>query len=305
MGNALQGVLRGRSLAFRAVSRGEVDYTRREGLMRVVEEAGASFVINAAGYTGKPNVDACERDKAACLLGNAVLPGVVAEVCREKGIAWGHVSSGCVFTGEGPRADGFREDDAPNFCFRTNHCSFYSGTKALGEEALGWREVTDGVGGLRWESEGEPDGYLWRLRIPFNEEPNPRNYLQKVITYKRLLQATNSLSHLGEFAEACVQCWTDRVPFGIYNLTNPGRVTTQEVTAMMLAENRRREGLGQSALFPQVYDFFESEAEFMSLAATAPRSNCVLNTEKARAAGIAMTPVSEAIERCLRAWPAG
>ncbi len=36
----------------------------------------------------------------------------------------------------GPDGGGFREDDAPNFSFRTNHCSFYSGTKALGEEVL-------------------------------------------------------------------------------------------------------------------------------------------------------------------------
>ena len=35
-----------------------------------------AFVINAAGYTGKPNVDACELAKAECLSGNAVLPGM-------------------------------------------------------------------------------------------------------------------------------------------------------------------------------------------------------------------------------------
>ena len=57
------------------------------------------FLVNCAGYTGKPNVDACESDKAACLAGNAVLPGVLAEVCNDLSIPWGHVSSGCIFTG--------------------------------------------------------------------------------------------------------------------------------------------------------------------------------------------------------------
>ena len=37
------------------------------------------FLINAAGYTGKPNVDACELHKADCLMGNAVLPGIIAQ----------------------------------------------------------------------------------------------------------------------------------------------------------------------------------------------------------------------------------
>ncbi len=47
---------------------------------------------------------------------------------------------------------GFTEEDEPNFTFRRPPCSFYSGTKALGEEAI------RGVG----------QNYIWRLRIPFD-----------------------------------------------------------------------------------------------------------------------------------------
>ena len=57
------------------------------------------FLINAAGYTGKPNVDACELHKTECLFGNAVFPGLVAQACNEAGVPWGHVSSGCIYTG--------------------------------------------------------------------------------------------------------------------------------------------------------------------------------------------------------------
>lgn len=45
--------------------------------------------INLAGYTGKTNVDDCETDRANCLAGNAVLPGIVAEACSAIDIAWG------------------------------------------------------------------------------------------------------------------------------------------------------------------------------------------------------------------------
>ena len=48
---------------------------------------------------------------------------------------------------------GFTETDPPNFSFRDPPCSFYSGTKALGEEAIA------GIG----------QSYIWRLRIPFDE----------------------------------------------------------------------------------------------------------------------------------------
>ena len=67
------------------------------------------FLINAAGYTGKPNVDACELAKADCLNGNAVLPGTIRQVCEDLKITWGHVSSGCIFSGRRPDGGGWTE----------------------------------------------------------------------------------------------------------------------------------------------------------------------------------------------------
>ena len=55
--------------------------------------------INAAGYTGKPNVDACETARADTLQGNTLLPQTIAQACAAAGIPWGHVSSGCIFSG--------------------------------------------------------------------------------------------------------------------------------------------------------------------------------------------------------------
>jgi dTDP-4-dehydrorhamnose reductase len=221
-------------------------------------------------------VDACELHKAECLLGNAVLPGLVAQACEAAGVPWGHVSSGCIFSGEGPGTAGFTERDEPNFTFRAKRCSFYSGTKGLGEEVLA----------------GHPDLYVWRLRIPFNRVDSPRNYLTKLMRYARLLDATNSISELDEFAEATLDCWTKRVPFGTYNVTNPGRVTTREVVEL----------IKRSGVCAKEFSFFASEAEFMSTAAKTPRSNCVLDPSKLAGAGIRLTPVLEAIERDLRAW---
>jgi hypothetical protein len=78
--------------------------TPNPGVLRAaLQRDRPEFLINAAGYTGKPNVDACELHKAECLLGNAVLPGIVAQACEEAGVPWGHVSSGCIYTGDGPR----------------------------------------------------------------------------------------------------------------------------------------------------------------------------------------------------------
>ncbi len=279
----------------RGLSRKELDYTDRDSLMGYLRQEQPDFVINAAGYTGKPNVDACETDKANCLDGNAVLPGIIAESCRELGIGWGHVSSGCIFSGR--REDGcpFEETDAPNFSFRQNNCSFYSGTKALGEEAVGYGPSPDGKNWIPTEAE---TGYLWRLRIPFNKEANPRNYLAKLMHYNQLLEAENSISQLDEFVRVCLECWTKRVPFGIYNVTNPGSVTTREVV-----EKIRESAVGRKRIEARGdFRFFEDEATFMQVAAKTPRSNCVMSSAKLESVGIRLTPIDQALEAALKDW---
>jgi dTDP-4-dehydrorhamnose reductase len=276
VGQAYQALLTRKGIPFRNLRRADLDYTDVAKLTAVLKADRPEFLINAAGYTGKPNVDACELHKAECLFGNAVVPGRIAEACAAAGVPWGHVSSGCIFSGARPDGSGFREEDTPNFTFRTNHCSFYSGTKALGEEVLA----------------GHPNVFLWRLRIPFDHVENPRNYLTKLMRYQRLLEATNSISQLHEFVAATFACWEKRIPFGTYNVTNPGQVTTHEVVDLIL----------KSGVCRKDYSFFKSEDEFMHVAAKTPRSNCVMESAKLAAAGIRLTEVHEAVALALRQW---
>ena len=276
VGQAYQRLFARKNLSFRNLARRDLDYTRPEVLTPFLRELRPEFVVNAAGYTGKPNVDACELHKADCLDGNAVLPGRIAQGCTAAGIPWGHVSSGCIYSGVRPDGTGFREDDTPNFCFRTNHCSFYSGTKALGEEILA----------------GTPSVYLWRLRIPFNEVDSPRNYLTKLMRYDSLLEAANSISQLDEFVAGTFACWEKRVPFGTYNVTNPGHVTTREVVDLIT----------KSGVCTKDFKFFANEDDFMHKAAKTPRSNCVMDSSKLASVGIHLTEVHESVASALRAW---
>ena len=276
VGSAFQKHLQQMQLPFEVISRAVVDYSDETSLLRLLEQRRPEFLINAAGYTGRPNVDACEVHRTECLQGNAVLPGVIRSACEKAGVPWGHVSSGCIYTGAKPDGSGFTEVDPPNFSFRQNNCSFYSGCKALGEELLS----------------GAANCYIWRLRIPFNEVDGSRNYISKMMRYDCLLKATNSLSQLDEFAAASVACWTRSVPYGIYNLTNPGSVTTEDVVALI-----QRHGLVRKD-----FRFFDSEDQFMKLAAKTPRSNCVLDTTKAEQLKLPMRPIAVALETAIRNW---
>jgi dTDP-4-dehydrorhamnose reductase len=282
VGQAYRRFLTAKNIAFCVADRAKFNYLNREGLRALIKDVRPEFIINAAGYTGKPNVDACELHKTECLNGNAVFPGFLMESCAETGTPWGHVSSGCIFIGNRPDGSGFTEEDEPNFSLRQKNCSFYSGTKALGEEIL----------------QDAQKCYIWRLRVPFDNVDNSRNYLTKVMSYSRLLDVRNSLSQLDEFIGATWECWSRRIPFGIYNVTNPGSVTTREVVELVKASALG----GRLKAQGKVFSFFSSEEEFMKIAAKAPRSHCVLNSGKLAQQGIKMTEVHEAVDQALRSW---
>jgi dTDP-4-dehydrorhamnose reductase len=302
IGRQFAATLQERGLAFAGPSRATVDYARFDVLLKYLRSNKPEFLINAAGYTGKPNVDACEKDWAGTLQGNTLFPAAVAHACAALEIPFGHVSSGCIYSGakvvangqthverdlsqarmqtllkENPGAfHGFVESDEPNFSFRQPPCSFYSGTKALAEEAL--KDIGN--------------NYIWRLRIPFDQFDNPRNYLSKLQNYAKVYDNVNSLSHRADFTAACLDLWQRRAPFGAYNVTNPGFVTSAQVVQMI-----------QKILKPaRSFEFWKNDEEFYRTAAKTPRSNCILDASKMLAAGVAMRPVEHALTGALEHW---
>jgi len=303
IGQAFAAELQRRELVFTPLSRREVDYGRFEVLLNFLRERKPAFLINAAGYIGKPNVDACENAKAETLLGNVVLPMTIAHACVEADVPWGHVSTGCIYNGAKVRDQnggwrtqpdlnkqevrrlfdaklevfrGFTEEDEPNFSFRHPPCSFHNGTKVLAEEA-----IMD-LGQV----------YIWRLRIPFDEFDSPRNSLSKLQRYPKVHDNINSFSHRGDFVRACLDLWERHAPFGIYNVTNPGAISTRRIVEKI-----------QRILKPsRPFEFFTGDAEFYQTGVKAPRSNCILDTAKLLTAGVKLRPVEEAMEHSLQNW---
>jgi UDP-glucose 4,6-dehydratase len=121
---------------------------------------------------------------------------------------------------------------------------------------------------------------------------SPRNYLSKLQNYPKVYENVNSLSHRADFVAACLELWRRRAPFGIYNVTNPGFVTSARVVEMI-----------ERILKPRrAFVFWANDEEFYRVAAKTPRSNCILDVSKLLAAGVPMRPVEEALEDSLRQW---
>ena len=303
MGQAFGKELSQRGIPFRPVSRKEINYGDYRVLRAALQKEKPEFAINAAGFTGKPNVDACEKERGETIAGNITLAQTVAQACDTAGVRLGFVSSGCIYTGakvrrecgtwavedrlteplvsellskRSDRVAGFSETDEPNFCFAHNNCSFYSGTKALAEEVMA----------------GFPDFYVWRLRIPFDEFDGVRNYLSKIQRYPKVYQNWNSISHRRDAVAACLDTWLQKIPGGIYNMVNPGYISTREVVQKIRQRLKPR----------WEPEFWHSDDEFYRFGAITPRSNCILDPGKLLKSGIRIRPVEEALEEALDRW---
>lgn len=102
----------------------------RESVEAEIEKFKPTHVLNAAGVTGRPNVDWCEDHKAETVRTNVVGCLNVADICAEKGIHHLLYATGCIFEYDDAHTiggAGFTETDKPNF-----HHSYYSHTKVRG-----------------------------------------------------------------------------------------------------------------------------------------------------------------------------
>src|SRR5258706_983896 len=242
-GQAFAIELRRRGHPFIPLTRAAFDYTQFDLLFDYVRKTRPEFLINAAAFSGRPNVDACEESRAQGFQVNTLLPQTVARVCLMTNTPWAHISSGCIYSGakvfekgkfrtvrnlnshefqrrvetQPGTVRGFDELDEPNFSFQDDESNVCSGTIVLAERAI--RE--------------SPATYIWRPRIPFNERDEPCNLITKILQYARIYENTHSLSHLEESVRACLDLWELDAPYGIYNVTNPGFITTRQIVEMI------------------------------------------------------------------------
>ncbi len=179
----------------RLLSRSRVNYTDPAALARWLDAHPAEMLLNAAGWNGR-NVDDVERDPERSREANVALPERLARECAARGIAFVHLSTGCVFHGRGP----FHEDDEPNFLK-----TVYARHKLEAE-----RRVL-----------GVADAWIFRLRLAFSGIDHPRNLLTKLRGYPKILPGIQSATWLEDFAMQWSQV-VRAAPPGIYHAVQPG-----------------------------------------------------------------------------------
>jgi 3,5-epimerase/4-reductase len=127
IGGLLGGLCAARGIPF-AYGAGRLE--SRASLEADIDAAAPTHVFNAAGVTGRPNVDWCETHRAETIRANVVGTLTLADVCRGRGLVLINYATGCIFEYDAGHplgsGVGFKEEDTPNFVG-----SFYSKTKAM------------------------------------------------------------------------------------------------------------------------------------------------------------------------------
>ena len=299
IGRAFASELRRRGHSFIPLTRRAFDYSRFDFLFDYIRTMKPVFLINAANYPGTAQRSAENGEREKMMAVNTILPQMIARICSMTKTPWGHVSSGEIYSGakvlqggslrtetdlsrsdlrrlfesDQARFRGYTELDEPNFSFQNLPSNFYSGTKALAEEAI------RGIG----------QSYIWRARQPFNEQSEPCNLLHRLQQLSTVYDHINSISHLEDFVKAALDLWEIRAAFGIYNITNPGAISTIQLM----------EGL-QRVLKPLLrFKIGPPEEDPGRPGSTMPQSNCILDVAKLVKTGVRIRPIGEAVKDSL------
>ncbi|KAG0615155.1 hypothetical protein M758_5G019400 [Ceratodon purpureus] len=187
----------------------------RSSLEADVAAVKPTHVFNAAGVTGRPNVDWCESHKVETIRANVVGTLTLADVCKQNGLNLMNYATGCIFEYDEKHplgsGIGFKEEDTPNFAG-----SYYSKTKAMVEDLL---KEFDNVCTLR-------------VRMPISSDlQNPRNFISKIVRYQKIVDIPNSMTILDELLPISIEM-AKRNLTGIWNFTNPGVVSHNEIMEM-------------------------------------------------------------------------
>ena len=188
--------------------------SRLENMQDVAAELDKTkpdYVIDAAGLTGRPNVDWCEFHKEDVIRVNVVGTVALADACWKRKIPCTIYATGCIYeyNDSHPMGSGigFTEEDEPNF-----KGSFYSYTKTLAEKLL--REYSNVL--------------LLRVRMPISDDLNPRNFVTKISKYERVVDIPNSMSVLHDLLPASIEMTVHGLK-GVYNFTNPGVISHNQI----------------------------------------------------------------------------
>ena len=193
-------------------------------------------------------------------------PIVLAQETKKRGIHLTYFGSGCIFnsTDSDGNVTVFNEDDISNFTD-----SDYATVKGTTDRLMKYFEE---------------NVLNCRVRIPIAYDHSPRNFVTKIIGFKKIHSATNSLTVLDDMLPIIVDMATGRLT-GTYNMTNPGAMSHNEVLTLY------------KEIVDKTFKWENFSEEEVRVVLKGARSNCLLDTSKLEKQCPAVLPLEDAVRK--------
>lgn len=201
---------------------------------------------------------------------NLYSPIVLAILSNKYNFHYTYLGTGCIFEYKdadnfGKEINGFDEESLPNF--------FGSGYSVV-------KGYTDRLMHLF------PNVLNVRIRMPINSDKSQRNFITKIITYKKICSVPNSMTVLTELLPLLVDMAKNKV-VGTINLTNPGLISHNDILQMY-----------KEIVDPNfTWENFTIEEQNKILAAS--RSNNFLDTTRLQTLYPEVKNIKESVRECL------
>lgn len=198
---------------------------------------------------------------------NLYAPVSLALACKERGIHYTYLGTGCIFSYITSKEDqGFTEVDLPNF-----FGSGYSTVKGFTDRLM--HQLDAHVLNLR-------------IRMPIVGEDNGRNFITKITNYAKICSIPNSMTVLPELLPIVLDMMQQKL-VGTMNLTNPGVISHNEILALY-----------KEHVDPEfTWQNFSIEEQRQILASE--RSNNLLDTSRLEAFAPQVRPIKQAVKELL------
>lgn len=169
-------------------------------------------VVVLGGLTYKhpaKNIDWCEDHKQEVIRVNVLGVLNIADICEQNNIHCTILGTGCIYNSLNDEV--FTEDSMFNF-----DKSFYSKTKAYTQELLKcYKNVL-----------------LLRIRMPIDNTNNPKNFIEKLKSFDKIISIPNSMTVLPEMIPIMVTLISTGQT-GTWNCVNPNVISHKEILDML------------------------------------------------------------------------
>ena len=233
---------------------------------RLVKQYKTKVIINCIGMTGQSNVDDCELDIDGVLLANSFIPIILAEVALRNNIKLVHISSGCIFNFNYKTGLPVKENRDGYFLKL-----FHSRSKIYADRAL---EVLA----------KDYNILIARIRIPLLNAKHPKNVLDKLIKYKKVIDVPNSVTYIPDFVRA-IKHLIKIDARGVYNVVNKGGMRYPELM--------------------KVYQKYVPEFKFKVIALNKlglVRTNLILSINKLEKTGFKVRNINSVLDECVKEY---